>query len=198
MNEIHKQLDLLNEVVKRSLSLKEVQISKNLIFFIRRSLRQMDLYPDWHESEILVEAYLRTRQQILAGKVIDNFPAYLASVCHFIVLEKRRQKARSHTINQKLTRAEEDIMSLPEESYTEGIDKDVINSLWSSFESLSERDKQVLTLRVVKGYSWKEVACSFVDLNIEPKYSDSLIPKLRTQGKRALEKLRKGMLSINN
>ena len=198
MNEIYKQLDLLNEVVKRSLSPKEVETSKNLIFFIRRSLRQMDLYPECHESDILVEAYLRTRQQILDGKEIRNFPAYLARVSQLIVFEKRRQKKRGYGLNQKLTRAEEDNRLGPEDAYIEGIAQEVIDSLRNAFESLSERDKQVLTLRVVKGYSWKEVACSFVELEIEPQYSDSLIPKLRTQGKRALAKLRKGMLSINN
>ncbi|MDB9528157.1 sigma-70 family RNA polymerase sigma factor [Oscillatoria sp. CS-180] len=198
MNEIYKQLELLNEVVKRSLSLEEVSTSKNLIFFIRRSLYQMGLYPEWHESEILVEAYMRIRQQIMAGKEIQNLPAYLARVSQFIVLEKRRQRKRNYGIRQKLTHPDEAATDLPDDSYTEGIDQEVVHSLWKSFDSLPERDRQILTLRIVKGYSWKEVACCFVESKIEPRFSDSLIPKLRTQGKRALEKLRKGMLSVNS
>lgn len=95
MNEIQEQLELLNEVVKRSLSFKEVGTSKNIIFFIRRSLNQMGLSPEWHESEILIDAYLRIRQQVIDGREIRYFPAYLKRVSQFIMLEKKKQRSRN-------------------------------------------------------------------------------------------------------
>ena len=200
MHKIYKQLELLHEVVSRSLSPQEVGTSKNLIFFIRRSLNQMSLYPEWHESEILIEAYLRVRQKVLAGHEVQKFPAYLTRVAQLIIFEKSKQRKRNYSISQKLSRAdaEDDSAFSVDHSYTDGINPDTIDTLWSSFKALSEKDQEVLTLRIVHGYSWKEVAYTFVEWGLESHYSDSLIPKLRTQGKRALEKLRKGVLSVNN
>ncbi|MEM1308648.1 MAG: hypothetical protein AAF722_16735 [Cyanobacteria bacterium P01_C01_bin.70] len=197
MNEIRQQLELLNEVVKRSLSLEEVKTSSNLIFFIRRSLNQVGLYPDWQESEILVEAYLRVRRQINAGKTIHNLPAYLARTSQLIILEKYRLRQRHVRIAQKLSgrRSRELAIEAP---YTESVNQTTINLMWSSFDSLSERDQQVITLRIIRGHSWKEIAYILVELGIEPKHTAALIMKLRKQGERALEKLRKGMLSVNN
>ncbi|MEM6840004.1 MAG: hypothetical protein AAF609_24610 [Cyanobacteria bacterium P01_C01_bin.120] len=197
MNEIRQQLELLNEVIKRSLSLEEVKTSINLILFIRRSLNQAGLYPDWQESEILVEAYLRVRGQINAGKAIHNLPAYLTRTSQLIVLEKYRHRQRHVKIAQKLSGSKGDDLAI-EASYTEGVNQTTINLLWRSFEALSERDQRVITLRIVKGYSWKEIAYILVELGIEPKYTPALIMKLRKQGERALEKLRKAMLSVNN
>ena len=198
MHKIYKQLELLHEVVSRSLLPQEVGTSKNLIFFIRRSLNQMGLYPEWHESEILIEAYLRVRQKILAGQEVQKFPAYLTRVSQLIILEKSKQRRRSSNIRQKLARADEESSLADDHSYTDGINPETIDTLWSSFKTLPERDQKVLTLRIVYGYSWKEVAYTFVEWGLESRYSDSLISKLRTQGKRALEKLRKGVLSVNN
>lgn len=197
MNEICQQLELLNEVVKRSLSPEEVATSKNLIFFIRRSLGQMGLSSDWQESEILVEAYLTVRRQIQDGKTIRNLPAYLTGVSQRIVLEKYRVRQRHARVAQKLSGCGDTFFSV-EEPYTAGVNEATINLLWRSFESLSERDQQVIQLRIVQGYSWKEVAYCLVELGIEPQYNEALIIKLRKQGKRALDRLRKGMLSVNN
>ena len=198
MHKIYKQLELLHEVVSRSLSPQEVGTSKNLIFFIRRSLNQMGLYPEWHESEILIEAYLRVRQKILAGQEVQKFPAYLTRVAQLIILEKSKQRRRNSNIRQKLARAGDDRDFLGDHPYTGNINPDTIDTLWSSFKTLPERDQKVLTLRIVHGYSWKEVAYTFVEWGLESHYSDSLIPKLRKRGKMALEKLKKGTLSVNN
>lgn len=86
----------------------------------------------------------------------------------------------------------------PDGPYSEGVTQATINSLWSSFELLPERDRRLLTLRVVKGHSWKEVARIFVDDGIESKYSDALVAKLRKQGERAIEKLRKDISPVEN
>lgn len=197
MNEACKQLELLNTVIKQALLRKEGETSKNLMLFIRRSLGQMRLHNEWNESEILVEAYLRTRDKINSGEIIDNLPGYLSRVSQYIILEKSRQKKRNYGIHQKLS-SFSDIVSLPENSYEEGVSCEVVNSLWNSFNCLSEREQRILTLRVIKGHSWHEVAYQLLELGIEKSYDNTVIAKLRKQGERALEKLRKRILSIDS
>ncbi|ASC71239.1 hypothetical protein XM38_021910 [Halomicronema hongdechloris C2206] len=198
MDQPHKQLELLNQVIRGALSLEEGSTSKKLIFFIRRSLAQMGLQGEWQESEVLIEAYLRTRERVMAGEVISNFPGYLAQVSQYILLEKRRQRQRNHNINQKLFRSGSDVVSSPESSYGEGISQETVSSLWSSFHALAERDQQVLMLRIVKGHSWKEIGYFMVEEGLEANYTSALVAKLRKQGERALDRLRKRMLSVDN
>ena len=197
MNEAHKQLERLNAVIKQALLGKEGETSKNLMLFIRRSLGQMRLRNEWNESEILVEAYLRTREKISSGEIIDNLPGYLSRVSQYIILEKIRQKSRNYRIHQKLS-SFSDAVSLPESSYEEGVSCDVVNSLWNSFNCLSQREQEILTLRIIKGYSWDEVAYQLLELGIEGSYDSTVVAKLRKQGGRALEKLRKRILSIDS
>ncbi|NER82289.1 MAG: sigma-70 family RNA polymerase sigma factor [Leptolyngbya sp. SIO1D8] len=198
MNEVHKQLELLTEVVKQALSRKENGSSRNLMFFIRRSLAQMRLRNEWDESEILVEAYMRTRKLIEAGEIIENFPGYLTRVSQFIIFEKSRKRKRNHGIHQKLSGVKSEVASLSESPYEEGIDDEIINSLWSSFNSLPTKDRRILTLRIIKGYSWQEISYRLIESGIEKSYDSSLPAKLRKQGERALGKLRKRILSIDN
>ncbi|MEO0989286.1 MAG: hypothetical protein AAFY20_27710, partial [Cyanobacteria bacterium J06639_14] len=107
------------------------------------------------------------------------------------------QRQRTYGISQKLS-CFQNVMFLPESSYEEGVSYEVINSLWESFEALSERDQQILYLRIVKGYSWNEIAYQLVEDGIEESYNKSLVSNLKKQGERALKKLRKGILSIDH
>ena len=198
MNEVHKQLELLTEFVKHTLSRKEAGTSKNLMFLIRRSLGQMRLLNEWDESEILIEAYLRTRRNIESGEIIENLPGYLVRVSQFIILEKNRKRKRNYGISQKLSGFTPDVASLPESSYEEGVNYEIVNSLWDSFNALPEKDRRILTLRIVKGYSWQEIGYQLIESGIEESYDSCLAAKLRKQGERALEKLRKRILSIDN
>ena len=193
---VHTQLELLNEVIRQTLLPKEGGTSKNLMLFIRRSLSQMQLGNEWDENEILVEAYIRTRERINSGEIIDNLSGYLAKFAQLIIFEKNRQRKRTYGISQKLS-SFQNVVSLPESSYEEGVSYEVIDSLWSSFGFLPEKDQQILNLRIVKGYSWNEIAYQLVELGIEESYDKALVSKLRKQGERALEKLRKGILSID-
>ncbi|MGF1524452.1 MAG: RNA polymerase sigma factor [Leptolyngbyaceae cyanobacterium] len=196
MNEAYQQLEILNDLIKQMLLRKGGRTSKNLMLLIRRSLTQMRLHYEWDESEILVDAYMRTRKQILAGEIIENLPGYLTRVCQLIVLEKNRQRKRHHNISQKLSSLS-DAISSPKSTYEEGVSNEVISSLWSSFNALSKKERQVLTLRIVKGYSWREIAYQLVEWGVEKNYNDALVAKLRKQGERALEKLRRKILSLD-
>lgn len=197
MDELQRQLESLTEVVNSALLLRECESSRKLMFFIKRLLRQMRLENEWHASEILIEAYLRTRDQVQAGKAIRNPPSYLMSVAHNVVREKKREQQRHHGIQKKLANTL-NAVSLPETNYQDAVNCEVVNSLWTSFNTLSDRDRQILDLRIVKGYQWSEIASILVEHGIEEHYGKALIAKLRKQGERALERLRKASLSVHD
>jgi DNA-directed RNA polymerase specialized sigma24 family protein len=198
MDEDFNQLRLLTEVVKDAISHKENGNSKKLIYFIRRSLGQVGLSHEYEESEILIQAYLRARDKILSGEYISNHSAYLSRVAYFIILEESKRRNRRGQLSQKLSYAESGADIILEKGYAEGVSDELVNSLWTSFDSLSERDQRILILRIVKGLSWREIGTLMVRVGQEKNGGKNLESKLRKQGERALAKLRKQLMSVND
>ena len=198
MEEDFNQLKVLTEVVKDAISHKEKDGAKKLMYFIKRSLGQFNLAHEYEESEILIQAYLRARNKILSGERIVNHSAYLTSVAYFIILEESKRKIRRKQLNHKLSFAESSADADVAKAYTDGASDELISSLWNSFKSLPQRDRQILILRIVKGHSWREIV-SFVEGDHQAKNGGkSLESKLRKQGERALNKLRKQLMSASN
>ncbi|NJL47588.1 MAG: hypothetical protein HC929_09000 [Leptolyngbyaceae cyanobacterium SM2_5_2] len=198
MDEDFKQLRALTEVVKDAISLKESESSKKLMYFIKRSLNQVGLAGEYEESEVLIKAYLRVRDRILSGTQIDNHLGYLTRVTYFIILEENRKRQRQIRLGQKLSHLTFVQDVIPDGSFCEGVSEDLVGSLWASFRALSERDKEILILRIVRGLSWKEIGFLMVSQGKEKKIHTGLEAKLRKQGERALAKLRKQLSSVND
>ena len=87
---------------------------------------------------------------------------------------------------------------MPDGSFCEEVSDELISSLWASFSALSERDKEILILRIVRGLSWKEIGFLMVSQGKERQFQSNLEAKLRKQGERALAKLRKQLSSVND
>ncbi len=198
MDEDFNQLKVLTEVVKDAISHKEHGSSKRLMYFIKRSLNQVGLTHECEESEILIQAYLRTRDKILAGARISNYSAYLTRVAYFVILDESKRRNRRGKLNKKLSYVDSEAGSNAEKAYTEGISHELVSSLWASFESLSAREREILILRIVKGLSWREIGILMVQNGQERVSGRSLESKLRKQGERALAKLRRQLLSVND
>ncbi|MFE4104955.1 RNA polymerase sigma factor [Almyronema epifaneia] len=196
MDLVCQQLKRLNEVMNAALSAREEGSSKRLVFFVRRSLQQFNLYGEWCESEILIDAYLRTRQKIEHGEVIDNFPGYLSSVSFNIIREHHRSRQRKFAACQKMQKSEANVLNTPESPYLDEKTSDFSNLLWESFESLRPKDQEILILRIVKGYSWSEIGDFMVATDKELRNDLALRSRLRKQGERALERLRKAFSSV--
>jgi|GEM_PF-3318952 DNA-directed RNA polymerase specialized sigma24 family protein len=197
MEEDFKQLKTLTEVVKDAISLKESESSRKLMYFIKRSLGQLGLAGQYEESEVLIKAYLRVRDKILSGTRIENYLGYLTQVSYYIILEESRQRRRQIRLGQKLSYITFTQEIMPDGSFYEGVSEELIGSLWVSFSTLSERDKEILILRIVRGLSWKEIGFLMVSQGKERRFHASLEAKLRKQGERALTKLRKQLSSVN-
>lgn len=198
MDEDFNQLKVLTEVVKDAISHKENGSSKKLMYFIRRSLSQMGLTHECEESEILIQAYLRTRDKILSGTRISNYSAYLTRVAYFVILDESKRRNRRGKLNKKLSYVDSEGGSMTDKVYTEGMSDELVSSLWSSFESLTARERHILILRIVKGLPWREIGYLMVQNGQEKRTGRSVESKLRKQGERALAKLRKQLLSVND
>jgi DNA-directed RNA polymerase specialized sigma24 family protein len=198
MDEDFNQLKVLTEVVKDAILHKENGSSKKLMYFIKRSLGQVGLSHEWEESDILIQAYLRARDKILSGERISHHSAYLTRVAYYIILEESKRRNRRGKLNQKLSYVESSAEVTLEKGYTEGVSDELVSSLWASFESLSKRDRWLLILRIVKGLSWQEIGTLMVSTGQEKNGGKSLEAKLRKRGERALAKLRKQLMSVDD
>ncbi|NEQ10131.1 MAG: hypothetical protein F6K37_30620 [Moorea sp. SIO4E2] len=172
-------LNLLNEVVVDALSDKRNDSARKLLFFIKRSLRQFKLDGKWDESEILVEAYIRTRKKIIEYKIsIVNIPAFLNRVSFKIIQEYYKTEKQNKEIKLKLIG--EIKSDLIPKITSNNLIEQKIEKLIGSFEDLSPEDRKILVLKIVKGLSWKSIA-DRLDIRHDAA---------RKRGERALKRLR--------
>ena len=179
--EIQSQLNLLTEVVVNSLSDNGDDSAHKLLFVIKRFLRQFKLDSKWDESEILVEAYIRTRKKIIDERIyIKNIPAFLNRVSYNIIRESWKKEKRVKEIGLKLIG---EIKSKPrkESPANDLFTEQKIEKLIASFKEISPEDREILILKKVKGLSWNSIAKFF---NISQQAA-------RKRGERALKRLRK-------
>ena len=198
MDEDFDQLKALTEVVKDAIAHKENGSSKKLMYFIKRSLGQVGLTHEWEESEILIQAYFRAREKVLAGERISNYGAYLTRIAYFVILEESKRRNRRGKLNKKLSHDGTKTETTPAEGYVEGISDELMRSLWASFEALSPRDRRILMLRIVRGLSWRDISALMVKDGEEKNDGKSLDAKLRKQGERALAKLRRQIMAVDH
>ncbi|MGF1518978.1 MAG: hypothetical protein ACFCVB_14420 [Nodosilinea sp.] len=197
MNDDPNQLRTLTEIVRDAVSQKERDSSKKLMYFIKRSLSQVGLTGECEESEILIRAYIRVREKIMAGTQVEDYLAYVSRFCYLIILEESRRRNSRSRLSQKLMflANAQDVDREP--SYSEAFSDQLIKSLWESFASLSERDKKILKLRIVIGLPWQEIAVLMVEQGEESYFHKGIEAKLRKQGERALSKLRNKLSSVD-
>ncbi len=197
MNDGLNQLRTLTEIVKDTVSHKESEDSKKLIYFIRRCLGQAGLLHEYSESEILISAYFRIREKIESGVIIENYLAYIKRFCQLIVIEESRRRNSRNRLTQKLMSFDNDQEATKEPAHSETYSEEVIENLWQAFYSLSEREMEILRLRIVVGLPWREIAILMVEQRKEFSTTKGLEAKLRKQGERAIHKLRHKLSSVD-
>jgi len=165
-----------------------------LLPFIRRLLHQFRLTSFHDECEIVIEAYHRAIKTIESGDPIRNIPAWFKSTSYNIVREWSKQKLKQVWLCDRLQTTSE-VMFHPEDmGFNHAIGQN-LEWLQRSLQSLDREQELILTLRIVKGLPWKEVAEYFVKENLAEKNDRQLQARLRQEGCRLLKSLRKDYYS---
>jgi DNA-directed RNA polymerase specialized sigma24 family protein len=188
--EIQAQLNRLHEVIAQMLTSKGNDTSQKLLLFIKRTLRQFNLDHQLHESEIVIEAYVRTHKKIEAGEIIENIPSWLNGVSFNIIREHSRKAVKSKI--------------LPSKIYTESfsyseidsplVDSQEIESLLAAWKQLKPEEVELLILRHVRCLSWQEISDYLEQKEGETTKKRSVV-SLRKKGERALARLKQKYFS---
>ena len=183
-SEIQTRLCHLENFMDEVLSSQRASRPHKLFFLIERWLRQFHLDSQIDSSEILVEAYMRTRSKILKGVNIERFPAWFNRVSFKIIQEYSKRKKYRDLLKQRLIRSgqhfTEDIAHQNDPEHPN------IEALLKSLEELKEEELEILNLRIVQGLSWKDVRSYWCNT----KGKDISESALRKKGERALSHLR--------
>ena len=146
--------------------------------FIRRIIKQFEL--NSNVSDILHEVYLRGINTEISGKEIDNPLAWMRSTAYNIVRELSREEIKNYKLSNKLETAENQYCQI---SCNE-ID-DIIERIQKTWEKLKIEDREILEMRIINGYSWKEIGEIYSRRN-----KSANLAALRKRGQRALLHLR--------
>ena len=149
--------------------------------FIRSKLHQFELWPQYDETAILQEVFIRTITKIHEGRTITNPSAWTCSVAYRYIRELSRCQTR-------YTYASDEFL----ESLTasEVADREFLTDkmlrVRDAFKHLSTEERLILSLKVIKKKSWAEIQFFLK----EKGYGDYNLDTLRQRKKRILEKLR--------
>ncbi len=183
--EIAERLQSLNTLMDALLDTQSDSSFRKMFFSVQKRLRQFHLESYHSADEVLIEAYLRTHLQLEEGREIDNLLSWMNSVSYNIIHEYSRRSKRNTNILKKNTK---EIATFSGEMTSPAyINESMINKLVLTMNSMSERDREILNLRVGMGLKWREVK----DRLSKTQQIDISESTLRKQGERALHRLRR-------
>lgn len=148
--------DHLSELVKGS-----TNEATRLRSFIERRLYQYRLRGRYTYHDVLSEVYVRGHHAIIYREVeISNIAGWIRKTASYIVSEKLREQA-------KLPRfipfdfvdefADEGNIDLLEALYQKEERSVSAQRIKKAMEHLSDADREIIRLRFVEGYSWKDI-----------------------------------------
>lgn len=188
--EIGTYLDRLNTLMGEALSNHSKPNQHRLLWLIDRRLRQFNLHSQIDPCEILVEAYFRTRTQLLQGKQIKNFSAWLNSVSYKIIQEHSKKEIYRDLLEERLSNNHQHCVENAKNNKV--FNEQSITALLRAANTLKEEELEILKLRIVQGYSWKEIRNQWEAI----KGQSLSEATLRKKGERALKHLRGEFTSI--
>ena len=192
------QIRQLVDVVVGILSGQAGEHCRRLLFKIQRTLRQFHLQTQIEESDVLIEAYLRTRTRIEAGELIENIPAWLSRVAFNIIREASRKRGQGRRLKDRLVgNGYGQPHPAPRIEATYSDDED-IEALFSALDQLNPSDLNLLKLRIVQGLSWQAVSERLMEEGENCKNPRVLQQRLRKRGERSLKRLRDKFLAIKH
>ena len=138
----------------------------------------------------MTEAYCRIREKIESGELIENMPAYLNRFCFNIIREhKKKQQKHEDYVRSYPKNTNDLIINCLRENR---VNDDRVIFVIDAFKQLSNEERKILRLRIVKGLPWNEISEYLSDR----KKIKIKVSTLRQKGKRALERLRQAYVSV--
>lgn len=160
-----------------------------LFAFIQSMLFRFSLDGVYTPVDIFQEVYVRSVEAIRSGKAIANYSGWFRSTALNVIREHSRELRRYTDISSyDVSVSEDTVDSILEESEL----SKKLKLLESSISKLSKEDNELLTLRYIRGLSWKEIAEFFRN----EKGTDIPTATLRKRGSRAIEALRKNFVDV--
>jgi RNA polymerase sigma factor (sigma-70 family) len=167
----------------------------NLLPFIKRTLNQFRLYSYYDEVEILLQARNIALKKIEAGEEVVNISAWLKAISFNVIRnlskKSKRQESLINRLKNRSTLTDSKDYLIP----VYATDANV-KALCQAFEQLSVKERKILILREVNGFSWKEIGDRLVANKEEIENDSKLVQRLRQTGNRALKRLRKNYQSF--
>jgi len=187
---VREQWELLGHVVNEVLLSSGDSDTYHILPFIKRVLKQFQLYSYYEERDIFLEAYARAVKKIEAGGVIDKIPAWFKTTSYNIIRELNKDKNRQQSLITRLANSGQiigdNVYQIPEHI----IDSNV-KLLTKSLKELNSKDRIVLKLRIIYNLSWKEIGDYLVERGQEVDNNPKLEQRLRQRGNRAMKRLRR-------
>lgn len=125
---------------------------EQLLRYATRLLQDPDLAQDAVQDAFV--RYMRFRSR--SGNPIDNPKAWLYRVTHNLALDHIRKDQRHVGYKEELYHKQSDLMESG--PYRKVARRDAESAAWNMLKTLPEREQRIVTLKVVDGRSYKEIA----------------------------------------
>ncbi|MBD3886264.1 sigma-70 family RNA polymerase sigma factor [Phormidium tenue FACHB-886] len=156
--------------------------SHSLFLYVQRLLHQFRLGKAYEVMDILVEVYARGVKCIENGTNIVNSQAWTKKVALNVIREFRRAADK---IDYYDLESQPQLAATSADVLSELVFESDLEVVQKSFGQLSLKDKSILQLRIVNGFSWQQISTLLTQEGEE--ISENV---LRQRGYRALQRLR--------
>ncbi|MEO0407361.1 MAG: sigma-70 family RNA polymerase sigma factor [Cyanobacteria bacterium P01_A01_bin.135] len=186
-NDSENSLQDLKDYVSRLLAVDGEPRDRDLLLTIKRRLLQFGLLDFLSVEDVLHESFIRTQRAIVQrGTDIENIPAWLNRVSLNVIREQSRKVRANQRVCQRIgTDSETAGYFVESETFIERHSQ-YLEQLSSVLNSLSDREQNILELRLVKKYSWKEISDWLSQSESKPVTEAAA----RKRGERVLKKLK--------
>ena len=163
----------------------EVLKNNRLLVACAAGLRQYHLNRKYDPVYVVNEAYIRACQAVDRGKEIKNFPGWIRITCTYIIRELSREDRKRQSRNQQLFPETLPATQQADCLYEQEATPEQLR-MKAVFAQLSQLEKDILHLRIVKGLRWKNVQLALINAG----YPLISVNTLSQKKRRALQHLK--------
>lgn len=184
--EVELRIKDLNSLMCQVLQNSKASECHNILPFIKFILSKYDLDCLCDELDIFLEAYTRAIDKLKTGYIIQDYISWLKGTAFNIIKELSKKNSSKKKLEFLLINNEKN--EICNQIHKEAEQK--VDIILQSFQKLSFKDRQILTLSIIEGLSFHEIGDRLVTGGQEKQNNEALQNKLRQHKHRALKRLR--------